>query len=75
MMASLTVGFQIYKLQLLSDLLVIFCQTCIKLFGLESSILINLLSFYIAFPFKINIGTDRFEQTMQPTSDAAEYDL
>ena len=37
----------------LSYLPVDFDQTCIKIFGLESSILIDILSFYNFFPFKL----------------------
>ena len=50
MAASITVGFQIFKLQLLY-LLVDFDQTCIKIFGLNGSVPIDILSFRIAFPF------------------------
>ena len=57
MVASMTAGFQIFKLQLLSYLLVDFNQTCIKIFGFESSILTDKSSFYIAFPFKIKCRT------------------
>ena len=49
----MSAGFQIFQLQSLSYLLVNFDQTCIKILGLESSILIDILSFYIAFPISI----------------------
>ena len=51
------VGFQIFRRELLSYLLVSFDQTSVKIIGLESSILKDLLSVYIAFPFKKNINT------------------
>ena len=54
MAASMTGGFQIFKLQWLSYLLFGLYQTCIKHFGLESSDLIKILFLYIAFPFNIS---------------------
>ena len=52
MAASMKVGFQIFKLQYFSYLLVDFDQTRIKIFCFESSILIDIPSSFIAFPFK-----------------------